>query len=270
MDDVLRWVDSLHKHSEALLSWQVPLIAVPIYLFVIFGLDRIIKKPKDMKYVMAAHNGFLCLWSLAMLLGAGYEGFYKLYPKVGMYEIYCNGDGQTMVDAVVGGRLWFWCFLFYVSKYYEMLDTVIMVFRKKPLTLLHVYHHCIIVPLVLAFMRGGQLFFFTGVMFNAAIHTFMYYYYAISSLGGTVWWKKHLTKAQIFQFMFGVCSWWPYPFYCTGYILDHMGHMKVWLFNQLVLFSFLVLFVRFFTTRYGPEDAKSARQPAKKTARKVE
>ena len=35
---------------------------------------------------------------------------------------------------------------------------------------------------------------------NLAVHVLMYYYYAQATLGQRVWWKRHLTSAQIVQF----------------------------------------------------------------------
>ena len=35
-------------------------------------------------------------------------------------------------------------FIFYLSKYYEFLDTILLVLKKKPLDFLHCYHHAIV------------------------------------------------------------------------------------------------------------------------------
>lgn len=44
---------------------------------------------------------------------------------------------------------------------------------------------------------------------NLMVHVFMYYYYAMATLGHKVWWKRHLTALQIAQFIIDVvvCSW---------------------------------------------------------------
>ena len=41
------------------------------------------------------------------------------------------------------GPLGYFTYMFYLSKYYELIDTVILALRKKPTIPLHVYHHAI-------------------------------------------------------------------------------------------------------------------------------
>jgi fatty acid elongase 3 len=174
-----------------------------------------------------------------MAICTGYQGL-KIYLQHGLKELYCDSTHH------MNGPIFFWSYVFYLSKYYEFFDTLFIILKKKELQFLHVYHHSIIVVLCLWFLRENVLFFFSGVVINATIHTFMYYYYSIASLGKTVWWKKYLTTGQIIQFIWGISSWWPFPVFCT--LTSEIW--MVWGFNQFVLFSFLVLFVQFFKKTY--------------------
>ena len=76
----------------------------------------------------------------------------------------------------------FWAFLFAWSKIAEFGDTFLIVLRKRPLTFLHVYHHCTV--LFLCFYTGGDgapttRWFST---MNYFVHALMYTYYAIQIL----------------------------------------------------------------------------------------
>ncbi|KAF7222574.1 elongation of very long chain fatty acids protein 1a [Nothobranchius furzeri] len=99
--------------------------------------------------------------------------------------------------------------LFYFSKYIELLDTVFFVLRKKQsqITFLHVFHHSFMpwswwwgVTLTPA---GGMGSFHALV--NAAVHVTMYTYYGLSAAGPRfqkyLWWKKHMTAIQLIQFI---------------------------------------------------------------------
>lgn len=99
--------------------------------------------------------------------------------------------------------------LFYFSKFIELLDTVFFVLRKKQsqITFLHVFHHSFMpwtwwwgITLTPA---GGMGSF--HAMVNAAVHVTMYFYYGLSAAGPRfqkyLWWKKYMTAIQLTQFV---------------------------------------------------------------------
>ncbi|CAG5896713.1 unnamed protein product [Menidia menidia] len=99
--------------------------------------------------------------------------------------------------------------LFYFSKFIELLDTVFFVLRKKQsqITFLHVFHHSFMpwtwwwgVTLTPA---GGMGSF--HAMVNATVHVIMYSYYGLSAAGPRfqkyLWWKKYMTAIQLIQFI---------------------------------------------------------------------
>ncbi|KAI1900150.1 hypothetical protein AGOR_G00047050 [Albula goreensis] len=100
------------------------------------------------------------------------------------------------------------CWLYYFSKFIEMLDTIFFILRKKnsQVTFLHVYHHAIM-PFTwwfgVKFAAGGLGTF--HALLNCIVHVIMYTYYGVSALGPNyqqyLWWKKHLTSIQLIQFV---------------------------------------------------------------------
>ncbi|CAG0923924.1 unnamed protein product [Notodromas monacha] len=78
------------------------------------------------------------------------------------------------------------------------------VLRKKErnISFLHVYHHStqvFIWWIGVKFVPGGQSFFIGFI--NSMVHSVMYTYYLIASLGDKykkfLWWKKYLTGMQM-------------------------------------------------------------------------
>lgn len=100
-------------------------------------------------------------------------------------------------------------FGFFFNKLVDLLDTVFFTLRKsyKQVTVLHVYHHVMVVTVCYAFMRfygtGGH----AGVtgMINSFVHAIMYFYYFLSALypgvKTSIWWKKYITIIQLIQFV---------------------------------------------------------------------
>jgi hypothetical protein len=242
--DVL--VSLVEQHNDFLMSYNIPMVAITIYLItiVVLKLWMAQREKFTVQNVTTAHNFFLCALSFVMAVGTSYEAFFVRAPEIGLGELFCSTDRQE----VFNNRLWFWCVVFYISKYYEFFDTVILLLRKRPLLVLHVWHHCSVSVLSLIFLRANMTFFFTGVIINGTIHTFTYYFYFQSSLGNTMWWKKYLTQAQMVQFLWGIASWLPWPVFCSANRTTETDVVVAA--NFLILSSFFGLFLNFFNHTY--------------------
>lgn len=60
-----------------------------------------------------------------------------------------NGELRSSVRSAIlltifcrSGRLFFWYYIFYLSKVYEFVDTWIQLLKKREPPFLHVWHHC--------------------------------------------------------------------------------------------------------------------------------
>jgi hypothetical protein len=243
---------TLSRYEATLFSWVPFFVVVPIYLCIIFGGSYLLKRnaqPLNVQRFLAAHNLFLCILSIIMAIGSTYEAVLAISTH-GFENTYCSGQGTGRPDIFFTGRIWFWGLVFYLSKYYELLDTVFIVLKRRPLTFLHVYHHIVVIALCLMFMRLRMCTSLQGIITNATVHSFMYYYYWQQSRGTSVWWKKYLTKAQIVQFFLDFFAFLPYGFMCTEFSSLRVPVVRVWWFSQLVLISFILLFSRFYQRTY--------------------
>ncbi|KAJ2756551.1 hypothetical protein GGI19_000767 [Coemansia pectinata] len=95
-------------------------------------------------------------------------------------------------------------YLFYLSKYYELIDTFIILAKGRKATFLQTYHHAgaITTMWVGCYFGSPQLIFY--VVENSIIHTLMYSYFALTAMGYSPPGKKYLTHLQIFQFLIGL------------------------------------------------------------------
>jgi len=203
-----------------------------------------------LKFMSVIHNLILFVWSVGMFVGI----------SIAAYERYLanNGDFFTALicsasERPLTGPFSFWIFVFHLSKYYEFVDTIILVLSRKRLIVLHVFHHGIMVCLTWYWLFDNWL---TGswycVFINSFIHTFMYFYYMLTSLGFKPQWKKLLTTAQIVQLVSGfiLVTWWLLKceeWKCTtGYWAGFFSNAS----NGLLI----VLFIRFFFFTYSGEE----------------
>ncbi|XP_058818387.1 elongation of very long chain fatty acids protein AAEL008004-like [Topomyia yanbarensis] len=100
----------------------------------------------------------------------------------------------------------FMSYCYFLLKVLDLADTVFFILRKKHshVSFLHVYHHALMVMityLAFIFIPGGHAVML-GV-WNTLVHAVMYFYYFLASYGNqySIWWKKHLTRLQLMQFI---------------------------------------------------------------------
>ncbi|TVY56349.1 putative elongation of fatty acids protein [Lachnellula cervina] len=114
-------------------------------------------------------------------------------------------------DSTDVGRLWneglaFYGWFFYLSKFYEVLDTAIILAKGKRSSTLQTYHHAGAMMCMWAGIRYMSPPIWMFVFVNSAIHTLMYTYYTLTAFSVPIpnTLKRSLTTMQIIQFLVGV------------------------------------------------------------------
>jgi len=212
------------------------------------------------------HNLSLSLGS-ATLLVALVLTIAPIIQARGFYEFYCDPTGLHATG--------FHIFLYYVNylfKWVELLDTVLLSLRGKPLPFLHVYHHSATLILAWINLRDQTCLQWIIIGLNLVAHVIMYLYYALTSLQIKIWWKKYLTILQICQFIIGLGSIL-YPLTASvlstygiaGYYKCH-GEFSTAYFGTAILASYLFLFLHLYRKTYT---SKSKSTPSRAAAIKL-
>jgi len=156
-------------------------------------------------------------------------------------------------------RLEFYYMINYYIKYLELLDTVFLALKKKPLAFLHVFHHSATALLCFTQLNGKTSVSWVVIALNLAVHVVMYYYYYATAGGRRIWWKKYLTTMQITQFVIDlfVVYFASYAYYVSTYLSDILpgpgncaGTEAAASFGCALLTSYLFLFIHFYIQTY--------------------
>ncbi|XP_037028075.1 elongation of very long chain fatty acids protein 7-like isoform X1 [Bradysia coprophila] len=178
------------------------IIACYVYFVKVLG-PKIManRQPFDLTKVIYVYNLFQVLFNLYI----GTVGIYNSYWN-SAFSITCQPIDYTIRTPQMN-KLIFITYLYYSSKYVDLLDTIFFVLRKKfnQITFLHVYHHAGMIFATYVFCKylAGSHGTLLGVV-NSFVHVFMYSYYFLTSfkpeLKNSLWWKKHITQIQLLQF----------------------------------------------------------------------
>jgi len=217
------------------------------------------------RIAVVAHNILLMLFSACV--------FCSIFPLLladwrfrSPYDSFCDVGGLVYHNGVG-----FWTWVFYMSKYYELLDTAILLAKGRPSSLLQTYHHsgAIISMWLLIVTRTFAAWVF--VLENSFIHTWMYLYYALTCFGYQPRWKRLMTNMQITQFIFGLLlaliyvsvpnciPAQPYPKDFIGQAIGGYWSQFIALsFNFIYVVILVVLFTDFSRKTYsGPSSSKA-------------
>lgn len=153
----------------------------------------------------------LLVYNLFQIVSNGWL-FYELgrYGWLsGNYSFTCQPVDYSNSESAL--RMLRASYLFYILKFFDLIDTLFFVLRKKfsQITTLHVIHHGLIVVNTwpgARFVFGGHATFF--IFLNTFVHAACTFYYFMAAMGPRyqkfLGWKKHLTTLQITQFVVGL------------------------------------------------------------------
>ncbi|KAJ2901501.1 fatty acid elongase (Gns1) [Zalerion maritima] len=229
-------------------------IFIVIYYIVIFGGRELMRnrEPFKLKSIFLVHNFILTAVS-AILLALFIEQLVPIVVRGGLFHAICDRNGGWTHNLVV------LYYLNYLTKYLELMDTVFLFLKKKPLTFLHCYHHGATALLCYTQLIGSTSVSWTVIDLNLAVHVVMYWYYFQSARGIRVGWKEWVTRLQIIQFVIdiGFVYFASYTYFTSTYF-PHMPNMGNCAGEEFAAFagigiisSYLVLFVSFYFATYG-------------------
>jgi len=198
-------------------------------------------------FLLAVYSGWTFIFSTQIVV--------ERISEVGFYESICDPDKILWKNR----HLSFWVAHFYISKYYEFVDTWIVLLKGKDPMFLQTFHHAGIVILMWGFVVTSNTVVLVIVCFNSLIHTMMYTYYTCSALSIEIPGKKYMTQAQIIQFMVGIGITFLAHFK-EGCLTP--GQSLVLFLTQLYAVALIVLFVQFYIKSYS--DKKQSKGGEKK------
>ncbi|KAK4216450.1 GNS1/SUR4 family-domain-containing protein [Rhypophila decipiens] len=248
-------------------------IFVVIYYAVIFGGRELMRnrEPMKLKGLFLIHNYVLTLVS-AILLALYVEELVPIIYRRGLFHAICHREGGWTQRLVV------LYYLTYLTKYLELLDTVFLFLKKKPLTFLHCYHHGATAVLCYTQLIGQTAVSWVVIDLNLLVHVVMYWYYFQSARGVRLWWKEWVTRLQIIQFIIdlGFVYFASYTYFASTYFPDLptwngegcAGEEFAASSGIAILSSYLVLFVLFYLATYKKDGkAPSTRKTLRRMSR---
>jgi len=249
------WSFRWRSGETPLSHWQILIYTWFAYLGTLVVIQMVMSKREafQLKTATVIHNIFLSALSLVMFIGVVY-GTLHIICAGGWWSAFCLSDARS---TLAQGPLWYWLYVYFLSKFYELFDTILLALKKKPLQFLHVYHHIVVLAMVWSWLDQVVTISCSAAAANTFIHVIMYWYYVQTALGHQPWYKRYITQMQLMQF--GISFLLTLPVF-LGLTLGEMDGeytiissctgVEALCFTMAANISFLVLFSRFYYSTY--------------------
>jgi hypothetical protein len=157
-------------------------------------------KGETFRQAVALHNVLLAVFSGVVAWNA-WGCVLEHWWTRGFWNVYCDPDGSLWKNGLGA-----WSTIFYLSKYWEFVDTWILVLKGKNASFLQVYHHTGIVIAMWGGVVSQSTWLLIVVLLNSVIHTIMYTYFFIKTVRPQqeVYAARYITMAQLGQFYTGI------------------------------------------------------------------
>ncbi|EPR79161.1 Fatty acid elongase [Spraguea lophii 42_110] len=246
-------LQSLHLMT---LDYKFPSLMVVLYLIYVNSVNKKMsgnyQRGFKLRYFMILHN-----------LGMSAFSFYVFIRSITLvYRFYTQNsliDAASDSNNVLSDGIYFYSYIFYISKIYEITDTLILHMNRKKASFLQSFHHAgaIIATWLLCVSYSHLSWIF--VVLNSFVHLIMYFYYFLATLGIKVRIKKIITTMQMVQFVSGIIMLLGHFYIASPFKGDqHTQKMQViaLIFNTSYALVLLMLFRLFFKKTYETKNKK--------------
>lgn len=210
------------------------------------------------KAFILLHNVLLAVYSAVVFL--------ETAPLVLNCVITHKGlvGAASSCPGLKSSRMMFWAWTFYISKFYEFVDTWLLLARRIKPIFLQTYHHigAVVAMYLLLEARFPGVWIF--VVLNSFIHSLMYSYYALTTVGIRPPMKQLITSLQIIQFFSG--NYMAFVAYWNQSPPLNKAQLDSMLFNQIYTGILVVLFMNFSYHTYVKKSNRKHVKPSVKEA----
>lgn len=220
------------------------------------------KPPYELRALLAMWNLFLAVFSLLGMLRT-VPHLLALLNNFGFEYTVCRAALPSYGNGATG----LWVLMFLYSKYFELLDTVFLVARKRKVGFLHWYHHC---SVLLYCWHAFVWEMPTGIYFiamNYSVHAIMYFYYFLAATcKRPPKWGLFVTILQLLQMAVGIVITLSHLHILVyGAAQNCDGHIPNLTAALGMYASYFVLFAQFLFGRYCQKrDSSSSHKLASK------
>lgn len=204
-------------------------------------------------FMRQIHNISLAIASFALFVSVTYVGW-KSSKFDSLHSLICGRFTDEELAGYIGR-------LFYLSKYWEWIDTTFLIIANKEVSWLQYTHHMstaiMVYVNIVPIISSASLY---ACFANAGIHTIMYYYFAFPK-SFLRHFRQLITSIQIVQHFFGLYQClYIYLHFDDCYSSAFGNYVALFLYSVYLVFFVLFYFVQYVVSGSGKDTQKAAKK----------
>ena len=264
--------------------WHIPLIAVTLYGVLVVGLGQLLMRHRtafELRGLSQTWNAIVSMFSIAGAVQLVPYAVTQLGARGGVMGATCTPSTEWYMNGTAGALT----HTFMWSKFFELVDTVFLVLRKKDVIFLHWYHHITVLLFCWETLQVNPSYGFWFCAMNYTVHAIMYSYYFLMGIGVTRRLVRPIapliTSMQILQMVGGIVVIVVAGMYCDGKtifadprtsvasllrdpaeslrLFGGVGLASNFVHGFVMYLSYLILFINFFYQTYFAKAGKHRR-----------
>ncbi|XP_057743805.1 elongation of fatty acids protein 3-like [Arachis stenosperma] len=248
-----RWSPALSWGS----TWFFLISAISFYVTAAVTLHLILRflgrrRPVPLGPFPAIHNLAMSVTSLTIFTGMLLSAKAELRDTRWLWRRTRTTPFEWFLCFPLGirpsGRVFFWSYAFYLSRFLHMLRTFFIVLRHRKLSFFRLFNHSILLVMSFLWLEFTQSFQVLAILFSTAVNTAVYGYRLWVEIGLPVrnfWFTVDCQMVLLCCNL--VCH---FGVLLLHYLRGGCNGIGAWLFNSLLNVAILMLFLRSYVNEF--------------------
>ncbi|CAH1413167.1 unnamed protein product [Lactuca virosa] len=232
-------------------TWSFLFTSISAYIFLSLLLNLLLfnrRRPVPLGHIPAIHSLSMALISATIFTGILFSAAAEIRDTRWFWRRNKTTAFQWLLCFPLGtrpsGRVFFWSYIFYLTRFLHTLRTFIAILRRRNLSFFRLFNHSILIMMSFIWLEYSQSFQILAILFTTSIYSVVYGYRFWTAIGFRSACFPFVINCQMLLLGCNVLCH-------IGVLLLHLmkggcNGIGAWGFNSVFNFAILFLFLNFY------------------------
>ncbi|XP_061370687.1 elongation of fatty acids protein 3-like [Gastrolobium bilobum] len=173
-------------------TWWFLISAISFYIAAAVTLYLILKfcrcsRPIPLGPIPAIHSIAMSLISVTIFIGMFFSSYAEVQDTRWLWQRTRTTPFEWLLCFPLGirpsGRVFFWSYVFYLSRFLHLLRTFFIILRHRKLSFFRLFNHSILLLMSFLWLEFSQSFQVLAILFSTLVYSMVYGYRFLTEIG---------------------------------------------------------------------------------------